>query len=183
MIAIPVKALEMFMRITTVSVAIALVAVSLSSALYGQRADDQIDPRSVAMVQQGDAARAAGNLDAATDALETALVIDPRNGGAFIGLAKVAQARGLPGKAIRYYREALLLDPNDTRALSGQGQAMVAKGAMDRAQEVLGQIKKICGSCADATELSASIAKGPPPPAPESTTAAAEATAPEAGED
>jgi hypothetical protein len=65
--------------------------------------------------------------------------------------------------ACRLYREALSLEPNDTAALRGQGEAMVAKGAMERAKENLAKIEKLCAKvCTDATQLSAAIAKGPP---------------------
>lgn len=151
------------MRFTTVSAAIALTLLSVSTSLYGQRPDDQIDARSLALLEKGKAAKAAGNLEGATDLIETALVVDPRNRQAFIVLAQVAQARGLPGKAIRLYREALTLEPNDAVALRGQGEAMVAKGAVERAKENLAKIRTICaGQCADATLLAAVIAKGPP---------------------
>ncbi|MEI9926666.1 MAG: tetratricopeptide repeat protein [Sphingomonas sp.] len=151
------------MRITAISAAVALMALTLSSALFAQRPDDQIDARSIALLQQGRAAQAAGNLDAATDALETALAVDPRNRQAFLALADVARARGLPGKAIRYYREALLLEPNDVAALRGQGEAMVAKGAVEKAKENLAKIRTLCpGQCGDANTLAAAIAKGPP---------------------
>ncbi len=151
------------MRYTSVAVAAALAMVSISTSLHGQRPDDQIDAKSLALMQQGKAARAAGNLDAATDALETAVAVDPRNRQAFIALADVAEARGLPGKAIRLYREALLLEPNDVDALTGQGEAMVAKGAVTRAKENLARVKTLCkGACPQANALAAVIAKGPP---------------------
>jgi tetratricopeptide (TPR) repeat protein len=91
------------MRYSSVAAAVALTLLSVSTSLHGQRPDDQIDPRSLALLAQGRAAQAAGNLDGATDLLETALVVDPRNRPAFIVLGDVAQARGLPGKAIRLY--------------------------------------------------------------------------------
>jgi Flp pilus assembly protein TadD len=96
--------------------------------------------------------------------LETALAVDPRNRGAFIVLGDVAQARGLPGKAIRLYREALLLEPNDRLALKGQGEALVAKGAVSQARGNLAKIRTLCGKapCPEAMTLSAVIAKGPP---------------------
>ena len=94
--------------------------------------DAQIDSRSLALLQQGRAAQAAGNLEGANDALESALAVDPRNREAFVLLAEIARVRNLPGKAIRLYREALLLEPNDLAALRGQGEAMVAKGAVER---------------------------------------------------
>ena len=108
-------------------------------------------------------ARAAGNLEGATDLLETAVTVDPRNRQAFLALAEVAEARDLPGKAIRLYREALLLEPNDTAALRGQGEALVRKGAVNLAQQNLVKIKALCkGSCPDAGALAGVIAKGPP---------------------
>ncbi|WP_375248405.1 tetratricopeptide repeat protein [Sphingomonas sp.] len=151
------------MRFTPVAIAASLALVSISTSLHGQRPDDQIDARSLALLQQGKAAQAAGNLDGATDLLETAVTVDPRNRQAFIALASVAEARGLPGKAIRLYREALLLEPNDIDALTGQGEAMVAKGAVERARQNLTRVKTLCkGACPQATTLATVIAKGPP---------------------
>lgn len=152
------------MRFTSVSVALALAAVSISTSLHGQRPDDQIDPRSVALVEKARAARAAGNLAGANDLLESAVVVDPRNRQAFILLAEVARAQDLPGKSIRFYREALTIEPNDAVALAGQGQALVDKGAVARARENLAKIKTLCGTkpCGEATLLAAAIAKGPP---------------------
>ena len=152
------------MRFSSVAIAASLALVSISTSLYGQRPDDQIDARSMALLAQGRAAKAAGNLDGASDALESAVAVDPRNRQAFIVLAEVAEARGLSGKAIRFYREALTLEPNDQTALKGQGEALVAKGAMARAKENLAKLRTLCKSdCAQANALAAVIAKGPPP--------------------
>ena len=151
------------MRITLVSAAAALALLSVSTSLYGQRADDQIDARSIALLERGKAARAAGDLDGASGLIESALVVDPRNRSAYVTLAEIARAQDLPGKAIRFYREALTLEPNDIIALRGQGEALVQKGAVERAKENLARVKKLCASeCADATQLAAVIAKGPP---------------------
>ncbi|MCW6529459.1 MULTISPECIES: tetratricopeptide repeat protein [Sphingomonas] len=152
------------MRFSSVAIAASLALVSISTSLHGQRPDDQIDARSMALLAQGRAAKAAGNLDGAYDALESAVAVDPRNRQAFIVLAEVAEARGLSGKAIRFYREALTLEPNDQTALKGQGEALVAKGAMARAKENLAKLRTLCKSdCAQANALAAVIAKGPPP--------------------
>ncbi|MEG3164132.1 tetratricopeptide repeat protein [Sphingomonas sp. PB2P19] len=151
------------MRFSSVGIAAALALVSVSASLSGQRPDDQIDARSLQLLAQGRTLVASGNLDGATDVLETALAVDPRNRGAFVLLAQVANTRGLPGKAIRLYREALLLEPNDVGALRGQGEALVAKGAVIRARENLVKIRTLCKTqCGDATQLAAVIAKGPP---------------------
>jgi len=152
------------MRYSSVGMAAALTAICLSTGLMAQRPDDGIDARSVQLLGQARAAQAAGNLDGATDAGETAVAVDPRNRAAFVLLAEVAEARGLPGKSIRLYREALLLEPNDVAALRGQGEALVAKGALAQARTNLSRIRTLCraGACPDATRLAAVIAKGPP---------------------
>jgi len=155
------------MRLFPAALAIAFTALSVSTSLHGQPADAPVDPRSMALLAQGRAAAAAGNLEGATDLIETALAVDPRNRAAFLALADVAERQALPGKAIRLYREALLIEPNDVGALRGQGEALVAKGALGPARENLAKIRTLCGRkpCPDAVALTASIAKGPPPSA------------------
>ena len=152
------------MRYSTVAAAAALTLLTVSASLHGQNADTPVNPRSMALLEKGRAAQAAGNLDAATDVLETALAVDPHNREAYIVLGQVAQARGLPGKAIRLYRDALMLDPNDLAALKGQGEALVDKGAVQRARDNLAKIKALCGkaACSESGALAAVIAKGPP---------------------
>jgi len=151
------------MRVTSVALAAALTVVCVSTSLSGQRPDDQIDARSLQLLAQGRAAKVAGNLDGATDLLESAVAVDPRNRQAFVTLAEVAEARGLPGKAIRLYREALLLEPGDRQALKGQGDALVAKGAIAQARVNLAKLKTLCkGGCPEVQALAAEIAKGPP---------------------
>lgn len=152
------------MRFTPTALALSLALLTMSSAGQSQRADNQLDPRSVAMVVKGDALRRAGDFAGATDMYESALAIDPRNRPAFIALGQTAQAQGLPGKAIRMYREALNLEPNDLTALADQGDAMVQKGAVNKAKENLAKIKGLCSkTCPEGNRLAAVIAKGPPP--------------------
>lgn len=155
---------ELFMRFSPTAIALSLALAAVSSAGIGQKPDDQINPRSLALLQQGEAARKAGNFPMASDLLETSLAVDPRNRAAFVALGRVAQAQGLPGKAIRMYREALSLEPNDLAALGGQGEAMVQKGAVERARMNLARIKTLCkADCPAGAQLAAAIAKGPPP--------------------
>ena len=151
------------MRVTPIVIAGALVA-ALASAGHGQRPDDQIDARSVALTRQAQALTAAGRFNEATDALETALAVDPRNRAAYLGLARVARNQKLPGKAIKFYGEALAIEPNDLAALAGQGEAFVERGAVERAKQNLVRINGLCKTpCPQATVLAAAIAKGAPP--------------------
>lgn len=152
------------MRLVPLVLAGALGAVALSAAVLAQKPDAQVDPRSVAILEQARSAQRAGNLDQANDLLESALAVDPKNRAAYLALADIAKAEGLPGKAIRFYREALELEPNDLAALAGQGDALIQKGAVTKARENLAKLKRLCtGACPEEARLAAAIEKGPPP--------------------
>ena len=147
--------------LTPVLIAGAAVALSASSAI-GQRPDDQILPRSVDLLKQGEANLAAGKFAEADEALETALAVDPRNRAAYNALAKVAQREKLFGQSIRYTKKALLLEPNDRDAIAIQGVAMVEMGATARARENLAKLQKLCPTgCTQLAELSAANTRGP----------------------
>src|SRR5690349_20583598 len=103
--------MEYLMRLTPIVISLGIAAASMASAGNSQRPDDQIDPRSAALVDQARARAAAGQNQEANDLLETALAVDPGNRNAYIQLARVAQAERLPGKAIGYYADALRLEP------------------------------------------------------------------------
>jgi Tfp pilus assembly protein PilF len=151
------------MRFVPVAVIAALGLAALPIAVQGQKPDAQVDARSLSLLDQARTARTAGQFDQATDLLESALVVDPKNRRAFHELAEIAKAQGLPGKAIRYYREALELEPNDVTALAGQGDALMQKGAVLKARENLARLKRVCASnCPEEGRLAAVIEKGPP---------------------
>jgi Tfp pilus assembly protein PilF len=155
--------METLMRLTPIALSISIALATMASAGHGQRPDDQIDARSTALLQQGQALIASGQYNQAIDVLETALAVDPRNRAAYVGIARAAQGQKLPGKAVKFYAEALALEPNDLTALAGQGEALVERGAVERAKKNLERIKTLCkANCPQATTLAAAIAKGPP---------------------
>ena len=151
------------MRLTPIILTLGIAAATVASAGYGQRPDDQIDPRSTGLVQQAQTQSAAGRHEEAIDLLETALAVDPGNRSAYIALGRVAQAQRLPGKAVRYYADALRLEPNDVNALAGQGEAYVQRGAVDRARANLQRVQSLCAQpCPQAQQLASVIQRGPP---------------------
>lgn len=154
---------ETMMRLLPIVVALGVIGATIASSGETQVPDAQIKPQSLQWQKAGEAAFAAGQYQSADDALETALIIDPRNRSAFVALARVAQKQKLYGQAIRFTNKALALEPNDPVALGVQGEAMVELGAVGRAQQNLAKIKTLCGSnpCAPATSLSALIQRGP----------------------
>ena len=64
------------MRLTPIVLTLAIAAATMASAGQSQRPDDQIDPRSTNLLQQGQAQSAAGRYEEANDLLETALAVD-----------------------------------------------------------------------------------------------------------
>lgn len=155
--------LELMMRILPIAGALGIMTALVASSGQSQTPDNQLKPASVALVRQGEAALATGNFAGADDAFETALAVDPRNRGAFVALARVAQRQKLYGQAVRYTNKALALEPNDINALALQGEAMVEMGAVERAKQNLVKVRTLCGAgaCAQATALGAIIARGP----------------------
>ena len=153
------------MRFSPPAIALSLALLTVASVSHSQRPDAQVEPRSVALTAEGVALASAQKYDDAINAFESALAVDPRNRTAFVQLAHVAQKQGLPGKAIRFYREALLIEPNDVGALAGQGDALIQKGAVAKARENLARIKQLCvATCAEQDKLAAAIARGPAVP-------------------
>ncbi len=121
------------------------------------------DPRAGALIAQGQAALASGETQAAIDAFEAALAVDPGYTPIFIDLAEAARRQGLQGKAISYYREALNRDPGNFAAISGEGAALVEKGALEKAKRNLAKLQSLCGDqCPETVALQSSIARGVP---------------------
>ena len=151
------------MRLTPVLLTLAIAGATMASAGHSQRPEAQINTRSTALVREAQAV-AAANQNQATDLLETALAVDPRNRDAYIALARIAQAQRLPGKAIRLYDAALRIEPNDVNALAGQGEAFVQRGAVERARRNLTRVQELCASrsCPQIAQLTAVISRGPP---------------------
>ena len=142
---------------------IGFAGLALAAPVAGQRSDDQIAPKSLELQRQARELVGAGKLDQAEDLLETALAVDPRNRGAFVEIARVAEKQHLYGKAIRMTNKALQLEPNDPDAIAVQGEAMVEMGATARAQANLQKLQTLCGAkaCPQVAQLSAAITRGP----------------------
>ena len=149
------------MRFAPAAAALSLclaITASISSAGAGAAPD----PRAAALIAQGQASLNAGETEAAIDAFEAALAVDPAYTPIFIELANAARQQGLQGKAIRYYREALGRDPGNFAAISGEGTALVEKGALEKAKRNLAQLQSLCGDkCPETVALQSSIARGP----------------------
>src|SRR5690606_20903909 len=123
------------------------------------------DPRAAALIAEGRSELAQGQVQAAIDSFEAALAIDPAHTPIYLDLAEAARREGLQGKAIHYYREALEREPKNLAAIAGEGEALVEKGAVEKARRNLAQLQSMCGgTCAETQQLAAAIQRGPQPP-------------------
>lgn len=150
------------MRFVPAAAALSLCLVMTASVGFAG-ASTAPDARAAALIAQGQAALKAGETQAAIDAFEAALAVDPAYTPIFIELAEASRQNGLQGKAIRYYREALDRDPGNFAAISGEGAALVEKGALEKAKRNLAQLQSLCGdSCPETVALQGTIARGVP---------------------
>lgn len=157
------SARELLMRYFPAALALSLLGAVTASSLYSA-APAPLDPRAAALVEQGRAAMAAGNADAAVDAFEAALTVQPGNATIYLALAEAARKQGMQGKALHFYREVLEHDPKNIAAISGEGAALVEKGAIEKARRNLSRLEGLCGSsCAETEQLAAAITRGPAP--------------------
>lgn len=134
----------LIMRFSPTVIGLSLLFATASSVSLGKRADHEINPQSMSLASEGAAALKSGNKDAAIGWFETALVVDPLNRAAYVALAEIARDQGLKGKAIRLYKEALEIEPNDPQILADQGLVMLSKGALDPARKNLARLEMIC---------------------------------------
>ena len=149
------------MRFAPAAAALSLFLATTASVTSAQ--DQAPDPRAEALIVQGQASLAAGETQAAIDAFEAALAVDPGYTPIFLKLAEAARQDGLQGKAIAYYREALERDPGNFAAISGEGAALVEKGAVEKAKLNLARLQSKCGdTCPETMALQSRIAAGPP---------------------
>ena len=171
MVAVPIMAdtpspertilLETIMRFAPAAAALSLALAVTSSV--GWAGDREPAPRAGVLIAEGQAALDQGDTQGAIDAFEAALAVDPGYTPIFLRFAEAARADELQGKAIRYYREALTRDPRNLAAIAGEGEALVEKGAVEKAKGNLAKLQSLCGaSCPETQTLSARIAAGPP---------------------
>ena len=157
--AISKSLLEKIMRFSPAAIGLSLTFAMLSSATVGKKADDDINPLSLSLLEQGRTATAAKDTEQAIGYFETALAVDPRNRNAYLEMARAVRSKGLNGKAIRFYKEALELEPNDQTALIEQAESMLAKGAADQAKVNLARLKLLCQSeCTNVDKLAMMVA-------------------------
>jgi len=160
---------ETIMRFTPAAALLAgALALSSSSSIgrigpQGPSTIHDTSPEAAAWAEQGSASLDSGDLPAARNSYETALLLAPGDPAIYFALGKIARAEKMPGRAIKYFDDAIRLDPKNQTAVLEEGLAMMDKGAIESARQTLAQLKTLCAkNCAIAEPLAAAIAAGPP---------------------
>jgi tetratricopeptide (TPR) repeat protein len=125
--------------------ALPLIALAMPAAAQQTRGTP-INAASQELTRQGLAAFAEGKNADALDLLETAVAADPRNGAAYVAMGRAYEKLGLPGKALRTYRQALTINPNDVAALEAQAMGFLGKGMAQQARANATRLQRLCNS-------------------------------------
>lgn len=112
----------------------------------GATANDKYKDVSQKLASEAAMALAADRSDDALLLFERALVADPANLNALIGLGKTHEALGRVGRGLKYYRQALEIDPNAHPALEAQAVAFLKRDMFDRAEANRAKLARLCAS-------------------------------------
>lgn len=151
------------MRYTPAALALSML-FAVTASVSHSAPQPPLAPRASALLGEGRAQLERGDANAAIDAFEAALAVQPGNVRILLALGDATRAQGMHGKALSFYRRALEADPANLLAMAGEGAALAEKGAIERARRNLARLQGLCGDNCDATrQLAAAIAKGPAP--------------------
>jgi Tfp pilus assembly protein PilF len=113
---------EIFMKRTTMLLAVFLLGVSLA---YAETAQDYIH-RGIGYHDAGDYANAIASYD-------LAIQVDPSNAVAYYGRGTVYFTQGNIPEALNDFNQAIAIDPNDPRSLYARGKCYKLQGNLAQA--------------------------------------------------
>lgn len=134
---------------------ILVLVVAFLAGLEDADASDQSGVRmkiSQELVKNGDMALNDGEAFEALHIFESALVSDPKNVSAYIGLGRAHAALDRKKTAMDYYALALDIDPNSTYALELQSLGFLEEGKITAAERNLTRLKRLCAKGCEALE-------------------------------
>lgn len=113
-------------------------------------ASDKYKDTSRILVSEASMALASEKAEDAQLLFERAIVADPANLEALVGLGKSHEAQGRVGRGLKYYRQALSIDPNAHAALEAQALAFLKRDMKDRAETNRDKLARLCTAGCDA---------------------------------
>lgn len=128
------------MRLMSVLSATLLISASAAALQTGN--DYQTISR--ALVADGRSALAQSDGATAQRLFERALVANPANVTALVGLGRAHEAQGAVPVSLKYYRRALDVEPNNLDALEAQALAFLKRDLFDEAELNRDKLKRLC---------------------------------------
>lgn len=125
-----------------VSVTVGFV-VGISTGVSANTAE-KYQKVSAQLVAQANAVFSTQEYEGAKLLYERALVAAPANISALIGLGRTHEAEGDIGKGLKYYRQALEIEPNDKYALEVQTLAFLKRDMTDKADSNRDKLARLC---------------------------------------
>jgi tetratricopeptide (TPR) repeat protein len=135
-------------KLSTTLLAATMFAVPLSAE--DNKTSERYQVLSAQLIRDGKLALTQGKSDDAQLMFERALVANPANVEALIGLGNTYEAKNQTGKGLRYYRQALELEPNDKTALTAQSLAFLKQNLYDRAELNRDKLARLCAAGCEA---------------------------------
>ncbi|WP_262695352.1 tetratricopeptide repeat protein [Kordiimonas aquimaris] len=120
----------------------AVVGILSSTALA--QVNDKYKDASRQLVGEATVALRAEKPEEAQVLYERALVANPANLHALVGLGKTHEAQGRIGRGLKYYRQALAVDPNAMVALEAQAVAFLKRDMVGRAEANRSKLASLC---------------------------------------
>lgn len=111
------------------------------------------------LLKNGNEALAAEDTYAALALFEQAIVANPKNADAYVGLGRVHVALGKNKGGLKYFSMALEIEPTHLGALEAEAMTFLGIGEIEDAEETLSRISRICGedSCAERDSVTSAI--------------------------
>lgn len=119
-------------------------SAALTFAAQAVQVDSKYQHVSSRLVSEAKAALSIEKIDDAQYLFERALVANPANTDALLGLGRAHEAQGRVGKGLKYYRQALEIEPNDVKALEAQALAFLKREMFDRADNNRAKLARLC---------------------------------------
>jgi len=123
---------------------ISVASVATVSAFA--EAETKYDKISNQLVSQANTAMSDQHFADAQLFYERALVANPASITALIGLGRAHEGQGRVGKGLKYYRQALEIEPNDQGALEVQALAFLKRDMIDRADNNREKLARLCSN-------------------------------------
>lgn len=135
-----------------------IAALMLSTAAVAAEDKPSMANVSARLVAEASTLEKAGKLAEAQFALERALVAAPENAAILLRLGEIHEAQGRTGKGLKYYRNALIVDPSLKSAMEHQALAFLKRNLLIKAELVTDRLTVLCETgCSELDTINAAI--------------------------